>query len=106
MHSTESAEAKIFIELVALIIRNRIYTLLKDAAVDMSSIPNYMNVPAALKELGKIEMVRHMDNIYRLDHAVTKTQKTILKAFGIDAGYIKEKVKIIGDTIAYHEEEK
>ena len=33
VHSTESAEAKIFIELVALIIRNRIYTLLKDAAV-------------------------------------------------------------------------
>ena len=72
----------------------------------MSSIPNYMNVPAALKELGKIEMIRHMDDIYRLDHAVTKTQKMILKAFGIDAGYIKEKVKIIGDTIVYHEEGK
>lgn len=106
VHSAESAEAKIFIEFVALIIRSRIYTSLKDAAEGMSSIPNYMNVPAALKELGKIEMIRHMDDIYRLDHAVTKTQKTILKAFGIDAGYIKEKVKIIGDTIAYHEEGK
>ena len=49
------------------------------AAEGMNSIPNYMNVPAALKELGKIEMVRNMDNIYRLDHAVTKAQKTILK---------------------------
>ena len=54
----------------------------------------------------RVGMIRQMDNIYRLDHAVTKTQKTILKAFGIDAGYIKEKVKIIGDTIAYHEEGK
>ena len=36
VHSTESAEAKIFIEFVALIIRNRIYTLLKDAAEGMS----------------------------------------------------------------------
>lgn len=30
VHSQESAEAKIFIEFVALIIRNHIYTLLKD----------------------------------------------------------------------------
>ena len=39
----------------------------------------------ALKELEKIEMTRYLDNCYRLDHAVTNTQKTILKAFGIDA---------------------
>ena len=29
--------------------------------------PNYMTVPAALKELEKIEMVRQLDNVYRLD---------------------------------------
>ena len=50
-----------------------------------------MTVPAALKELEKIEMVRQMDNVYRLDHAVTATQKTILKAFGIDEEYVKSK---------------
>lgn len=62
-----------------------------------------MNVPAALKELGKIEMIRHMDGVYRLDHAVTATQKKLLQAFGIDARYIKDRVKTIGDTIAYYE---
>lgn len=104
VHSQESAEAKIFIEFVALIIRNRIYTLLKDAAEgEGGSIPNYMNVPAALKELGKIEMIRHMDGVYRQDHAVTAVQKKLLQAFGIDARYIKERVKTIGDTIAYYE---
>lgn len=48
-----------------------------------------MTVPAALKELEKIEMVRQLDNVYRLDHAVTAVQKKILKAFGIDAVYVK-----------------
>ena len=45
---------------------------------------NYMTVPVAIKELEKIEMVRQLDNIYRLDHAVTANQKVILKAFGLD----------------------
>ena len=45
--------------------------------------------PAALKELDKIEMVRLTDNRYRLDHAVTAAQKTILKAFGMDANVIR-----------------
>jgi hypothetical protein len=36
-------------------------------------------------------MVRQMDNVYRLDHAITATQKTILKAFGVDENYIKER---------------
>ena len=50
---------------------------------------NYMTVPAAIKELEKIEMVRQLDNIYRLDHAVTANQKVILKTFGLDANSIK-----------------
>ena len=28
-------------------------------------------------------------NVYRLDHAVTANQKTILNAFGLDANHIK-----------------
>ena len=48
-----------------------------------------MTVPAAIRELEKIEMVRLTDNRYRLDHAVTATQKTIFKAFGMDAGTVK-----------------
>jgi len=34
-------------------------------------------------------MVRQLDNIYRLDHAVTANQKVILKAFGLDVNSIK-----------------
>jgi len=45
-YSQQSAEAKIFIEFVALIIRNRFYTLLKDETERMDNRPNYMTVPA------------------------------------------------------------
>lgn len=84
-----AAESKIFIEFIALIIRNKIYNCLKDELRNLESRPNFMTVPAAIRELEKIEMVRLTDNKYRLDHAVTATQKTILKAFGMDANIIK-----------------
>ena len=89
VYSEESARAKIFIEFVAMIIRCRIYTSLKDEMKKMDKKSNYMTVPAAIKELEKIEMVRQLDNVYRLDHAVTAKQKAILKAFGMDAEQIK-----------------
>ncbi|MFI3173548.1 MAG: transposase [Eubacteriales bacterium] len=100
VQSDESAETKLFIAFVALIIRSKIYTSLKDAEEESETKHNFMTVPAALKELEKIEMTRHLDNCYRLDHAVTKTQKTILKAFGIDANYIKRKSEEIGAVLA------
>lgn len=99
VHSNESAAAKIFIEFIALIIRCRMYTGLKDAVKEMNKKPNYMNVPAAIRELEKIEMVRHLDSVYRLDHAVTATQKTILKAFGISAGQVKYRANYISEEL-------
>ena len=100
VQSDESADAKVFIEFVALIVRNKIYTCLKDEMVKNDKKLNYMTVPAALKELEKTEMVRLTDNVYRLDHAVTATQKEILKAFGIDTAYVKAKAKEISDQLA------
>ncbi len=99
VHSDESAAAKIFIEFIALIIRSKIYTCLKDEMKNIDKKPNYMTVPAALKELEKIEMVRQLDNVYRLDHAVTATQKKILKAFGMDVTYVKCRATEIGEEI-------
>ena len=89
VYGDTAAESKIFIEFLALIVRNRMYNCLKDEMLKLDSRPNYMTVPAAIKELEKIEMVRLTDNRYRLDHAVTATQKTILKAFGMDVPLIK-----------------
>ena len=94
-YSSESISGKIFVEFIALIIRSRIYNRIKTEADRMDSRPNYMNVPAAIKELEKIEMVRGCDNVYRLDHAVTATQKTILSAFGISEEYVKQEAERI-----------
>ena len=89
VHSDEALSAKVFTEFVALIVRNRIYNLLKDTMMRIENSPNYMTVPAALRELETIEMVRQTDGRYRLDHAVTKKQKTILSAFGLDENSIR-----------------
>lgn len=100
VYADDAFGTKIFIEFVALIVRNRIYTRLKEKMKEMDKKPNYMTVPAAMKELEKIEMVRLTDNVYRMDHAVTKTQKTILSAFGIDVPIIKYRASEISAILA------
>ncbi len=99
VYSDESVSAKIFIEFVALIIRNRIYTKLRDEVERLGKDPNFMTVPAAIKELEKIEIIRGLDLVYRLDHAVTATQKTILSAFDKDVKYVQDKAKRISEQI-------
>ena len=97
--SEEAANNKIFIGFIALIIRSRIYTALKDKASTMAKKPNYFMVPAAIRELEKIELCRYLDNVYRMDHAVTKTQKEILSAFGIEGARVKYKAAFISEAL-------
>ena len=97
--SEEAASNKIFIGFLALVIRCRIYTALKNKAKEMIKKPNYLTVPAAIRELEKIEMTRQLDKVYRLDHAVTKTQKVILSAFGIGEANIKYKANDISEIL-------
>lgn len=104
VYTDESVSAKIFIEFVALIVRSRFYRLLKDANEKLESRQNYMNVPAAIRELEKVEMIRGLDRLYRLDHAVTATQKTILGAFGITVSYLKDRVNRIREVLQVAEE--
>ena len=99
VYSSEAVSAKFFVEFVTLIVRNRIYNLLKEAMIRMESDPKYMTVPAALRELEKIEMVRRNNKQYRLDHAVTKKQKTILSSFGLDADDIINKAAEISKLL-------
>lgn len=97
--SEKSAQAKVFIGFIALIIRNRLYTLLKDEMGRMDRRPNYMTVPAALKELDKIEMARQFDGVYRLDHALTKTQKVIMRALGLDKDDVGETAGFVSGVL-------
>ena len=58
-----------------------------------------MTVPASLKELNKIEIIRQADGVYRLDHAVTATQKDILQAFNMAAATVKKEAATLGKTL-------
>ena len=100
VQSSQSMSSKIFIEFVALIVRNRIYNLLKDQMIRMESRQKYMTVPAAIRELEKIEMVRRNNGDYKLDHAVTKTQKIILSSFGLDEDDISNSANEISKQLA------
>lgn len=63
-----------------------------------------MTVPAALKELEKTVMIRHLDGIYRLDHAITKMQKTILDSFGLTEANVRYHAQEIGKILQETEE--
>lgn len=61
----------------------------------------YLAVTGAYEivELEKIEMTRQLDKVYRLDHAVTKTQKVILSAFGMDWNHVKYRAENISKIL-------
>jgi len=44
-------------------------------------------------------MVRQYDGVYRLDHAVTKTQKTILNAVGLNSDNVHTAAVSIGEAL-------
>ena len=106
IYTDDALSAKVFVQFIALILRNRFYTALKDKCEKMLKEPNYMTVPAAMKELEKIVMIRRLDGIYRLDHAVTATQKTILDAFGLDEADIRYQAKEIEKSLKLQQKNK
>ena len=99
VYSTESIDTKIFIGFVATIIRSRIYVLLREEVARMEKKQNYMTVPAAIKELEKIELLKGADNEYNRDYAVTATQKVILKAFDMTADDIHRQARAISSDL-------
>ncbi|MDD3137594.1 MAG: transposase [Lachnospiraceae bacterium] len=105
VQSDEAASAKIFTEFIAMIIRCRMYTHLKDEMEKLDKKPNFMTVPAAIRELDKLEMIRQTDGKYRLDHAVTATQKTILNAFGMDASFVRKSANELSEILMNYEKE-
>lgn len=104
VHTSESVHAKIFIEFVALIIRSRFYTCLKEQ-MQKNGKKNYMTVPAAIGELEKIELIRQSDREYRMDYAVTATQKEILKAFNMTAANIRTQASVMNEDLMKIEKE-
>lgn len=99
VYTNESVDTKIFIGFVATIIRNRICTLLIDEMRRMDKKQNFMTVPAAIKELEKIEMLKGADNEYSLDYSITATQKAILNAFDMTADNVHRQARDISSNL-------
>lgn len=66
---------------------------------------NYMTVPAAIRELEKIESIRQSDHGYRMDYAVKATQKEILKAFNMTAVNARTQAAAINEELMKIEKE-
>ncbi len=97
--SDESLRGKVMTEFIALILYSKFISKLEDANNESIKHPNYLTSTAAIEELEKIKMIAGPDNVYRLDTALTKNQKEVLKVFGIDASsvykYVTEYSKIL-----------
>ena len=89
---------------MALIIRSRFYTCLKEQ-MQKNGKKNYMTVPAAIRELEKIELIRQSDREYRMDYAVTATQKEILKAFNMTEANIRTQASVMNEDLMKIEKE-
>ena len=99
IHSTEALTGKLFVEFIALIIRNKMFACLSDRMKQHGKKDNFMTVPASLEELGKIEMLKLPKGNYTLDHAITATQKEILTAFGLTTASLTSQVEKIGKVL-------
>ena len=95
VQSESSIKTKMMIEFISLIIRNEMYKCLDKAIEEPINRQNYMTVPATIKELEKIEMIKQGNGQYRLDCAITATQSKILNAYGINPKTIVEKANYL-----------
>lgn len=73
--------------------------LLKEQMLKTHHRENYMTVPAAIRELEKIEIVQHIDREYSMDYAVTATQKSILKAFDLAETNVRKQAAGINEDL-------
>ena len=81
-HTNEGVEGRIFYTIHRTDNpKQNLYCITGRGTKNLRKKQNYMTVPAAIRELEKIEMTRQTDNVYRLDHAVTAKQKKNLKGF-------------------------
>lgn len=94
-----SLRAKLHIGFIASIIRNDLFNKLKTLKTEYNDRKHY-TVPAAIKELEKIECTRNFNNnLYEKRYILTARQKKILKLYDIDDKYIEIEVKKINESM-------
>jgi len=84
IHSTQSMEGLLFVEFIAMILRSKMNVVLRD-----SNLRDAMCIPEMLAELRKLKEI--IFGKRKALSEVSKTQKTIFSAFGLDLGQIPSK---------------
>lgn len=96
VHSQPSLKAVIFIHFIALIIRSRLYRLLKDESIRVGKNQLHLNVPKAIKELDKIEVLQpKIGQPYTLSSAINSKSNQILNCFGISKEEALKQIKVM-----------
>lgn len=99
LYEREIEETNVLIAFLALIIRNRMESCLLDRLPQERKMRKDMTVTEVMRELERIEMVKGLDGIYRLDREVTETQKCLLEAFGIAKEELDMQTKRISEEL-------
>lgn len=100
VHSEASLASKIFLEFVALIVRNRIYNLLREALMKMDKRKNYFTVGKALEKLDMIQVTKYNDGSFVRKQALTRQQKLLLSAFAMDIKDVHQLTQDINKVLA------
>lgn len=90
VHSDESLESKQLIAFVALIVRNELF---KSLGVLRKKEKKRYTVPAALRELDRIIITRDENGTFTMRYALTASQKSIMKAIGMDEDEVRKEAK-------------
>lgn len=90
VHSDVSLRSKVFVVFIASIIRSQIYRSMK--SVKGNDKKNY-TVPAVIKELEKVKVIRQNDGRFVRVRKLTAEQKKLLKAVGVTEKEVDKIVK-------------
>ncbi len=95
-HSHNSLMGSIFILFIALILRSKLYVLLKDEQIRIGKRQQYLNVPKAIDELEKIQIIQPVvGKPYVQSSAIHAKARQILSCFGISKEEAMEKIAAI-----------
>ena len=99
VHSTESLQNKSFVAFLALIVRNRIFTLLQAGKQKRKANDNFYSVPKAIKQLEKIMLCENMNGDYRINKNITATCQRLISLFGLNVASLRETASVVADKL-------
>ena len=93
VHCDDAVKTKIFLEFICLIVRNRLFNLLKDEMLRTNTRHNFMTVQAAIKLMEVIEITRYRPNgSYRQSTALSKSHKIVYRGLGLSEDDIRANI--------------